>query len=631
MGYKPIEDYGAIGNEETVVLVGRDGAIDWCCFPRVDSPSLFAGILDDDRGGRWIIQPTDSFEAVQEYVDRTNVLQTRFQTASGQSTVTDFMPVPEVAGEDRTPLTAIYREVSCESGETEFQIDFEPRFDYARTTPTITSVEDGVVATGAGESVFLSSSASLEISEHGADATVTLSEGDTCWFVLSHERAVLSDSRHHEQIRDGVVRYWRDWIDESPHTDERRVGEQWYQTVIRSALTLKLLIYHESGAICAAPTTSLPEDIGGVRNWDYRYNWIRDAAFTVRALAEVGHTDEAKSYFDLCLDHCSQHEPENVQPMYRVDGGDIPDEQTLDHLSGYRDSAPVRVGNEAAAQTQLDVYGELVQGVYATASYGADIDDSEWAVLRDMIDYACEAWDQPDAGIWEMRSDPQHFVYSKVMCWVAVDRGIKMVDATRFDGPVDDWKESRDAIKDAVLEEGYSETAESFVRAFGDEDTLDATNLLIPLVGFLPADDSRVQSTIDATLDRLLTGDGLIKRYKNDDLPGEEGAFALCSFWLVSALALSGRIEEATALFDDVLQYVSPLGLLAEEIDPETGSQLGNYPQAFSHIGLINSALYLQEAREETRSKSDTFGAGVASEEHISNGRSNDQATSEQP
>ncbi len=370
-----------------------------------------------------------------------------------------------------------------------------------------------------------------------------------------------------------MTRYWREWAEASPETKEEPIGGEWHRTVIRSALALKLLINHESGAICAAPTTSLPEDVGGVRNWDYRYNWIRDAAFTVRALAEVGHTDEATSYFDLCLDHCSRHEPADIHPMYGLDGGEVPDERTLDHLSGYRDSAPVRVGNAAADQDKLDVYGELVQGMYATSRYGADIDEGEWDVLRDIIDYVCEAWREPDAGIWETRSDRQHFVYSKVMCWVALDRGIDIVDATDFDGPVDDWKESRDAILEAVLEKGYSESADSFVRAFGDEDTLDATSLLIPLVGFLPADDPRVQSTIDATLDRLVTGDGLVKRYEGDDgLPGEEGAFALCSFWLVSALALSGRVEEAAALFDDALEHVSPLGLLAEEVDPETGN-----------------------------------------------------------
>lgn len=627
MEYKPLEDYGVIGNLETVALVGCDGAVDWCCFPDVDSPSIFADILDSKRGGHCTVQPTDSYQALQRYVDRTNVLQTRFQTASGQATVTDFMPVPEVADESQSPVSAIYRHVTCESGAVELGVEFEPRFDYARTKPTVESAEHGVVAADADEAVFFSSSAEFRISDHSAATEVQLSEGETCWFVLGYGTEIPNDSERHRQIRDDVVRYWRDWAN-APESGERLSDSQWRQFAVRSALTLKLLTNHESGAICAAPTTSLPEDIGGIRNWDYRYNWIRDATFTVRALAELGHEEEAHSYFDLCLDHCSRHEPADIHPMYGLDGGEVPDERTLDNLSGYRDSAPVRVGNAAADQYQLDVYGELVQGVYAARQYGKDVEKWEWSVVRDIVDYVCEAWQEPDAGMWETRSDHQHFVYSKVMCWVAIDRGLKIVDETPFEGSVDEWEESRNAIKEAVLQEGYSETADSFVRSFGDEDTLDATSLLIPTVGFLPADDSRVQATIDATLERLVADDRLVKRYEGDDgLPGEEGAFALCSFWLVSALALSGRVEEATTIFEDVLEYVSPLGLLAEEVDPETERQVGNYPQAFSHIGLINSVLYLQEAREKTRSDADAIGSDTAFTDSVGSERSTGQET----
>ncbi|KYH23946.1 glycosyl hydrolases family 15 [Halalkalicoccus paucihalophilus] len=593
-GYKPLEEYGIIGNLETVALVGSDGAIDWCCFPHVESSSIFARILDDQRGGHFTVQPTRSFEAVQEYVDRTNVLQTRFQTVSGQATVTDFMPVPPLAREDQTPMETIFRRVTCEHGQVELRVDFTPRFEYARTTPTFESIQEGAIARGDEEFTVLSSSVPLSVSAQSAGTTVTLEEGDTHWFVLGYGHEPPLESDDHQGILDDVVDYWRDWVHTCSDGDECSVGGPWHRDVVRSALVLKLLINHETGAICAAPTTSLPEDIGGVRNWDYRYNWIRDAAFTVRALTELGHVEEAKDYFDLCLTHCSRGPPSDVNPVYSVYGDPVPDERTLDHLSGYRGSAPVRVGNAAADQHQVDVYGELIHGIYETTRYGKTVDEDDWTAMYDLIDYVCEAWEEPDAGIWEMRTDRQQFVYSKMMCWVALDRGLKIAAETDFDAPTDRWETCRREIKETVLEKGYSETAESFVSAFGDEDRLDATSLLIPLVGFLPADDSRVQSTIDAILDRLLVDGGLVMRYEGDDgLPGEEGAFLLCSFWLVSALAQSGRVDEAEAIFEDTRQHVSPLGLLSEEVDSEEGIQLGNVPQAFSHIGLINGALAL--------------------------------------
>lgn len=593
-GYKPLEEYGVIGNLETTALVGCDGAIDWCCFPHVESPSIFARILDDQRGGHFTVQPTRSFEAIQEYVDRTNVLQTHFQTVSGRATVTDFMPVPPLDREDRTPMETIFRRVTCEHGQVELRIEFAPRFEYARTTPAIESIQEGVIAQGDGESTVLSSSVPLSVSAQSAGTTVTLKEGDTHWFVLGYDHEPFLEPDNHQGVLDDVIDYWRDWIHTCPDGEECPVGGPWHRDVVRSALILKLLTNHETGAICAAPTTSLPEDIGGVRNWDYRYNWIRDAAFTVQALTELGHIDEAKDYFDLCLTHCSRGPPSDVNPVYSVYGDPVPDERTIDHLSGYRGSAPVRVGNAAADQHQVDVYGELIHGIYKTTRYGATVDEDDWAAMRDLIDYTCETWEEPDAGIWEMRTDRQHFVYSKVMCWVALDRGLKIAAETGFDAPTDRWEACRREIKETVLEKGYSETADSFVSAFGNENRLDATSLLIPLVGFLPADDSRVQSTINATLDRLLIDDGLVMRYEGDDgLPGEEGAFLLCSFWLVSALAQSGRVDEAEAIFEDARQHVSPLGLLSEEVDPEEGIQLGNVPQAFSHIGLINGALAL--------------------------------------
>jgi GH15 family glucan-1,4-alpha-glucosidase len=599
-GYKPLEEYGVIGNEETVALVGRDGAIDWCCFPHVESPSLFARILDSQRGGHFAVCPTQSFEVEQRYVDRTNVLRTCFQTASGQATVTDFMPVPKTTHTRQRTHQAIYRKLTCESGQIDLQIEFEPRFDYARTAPQFEQARHGVVATGNDESVFLSGSVPFRISNQTASGSVTLTEGETCWFVLGYEQEIPVHPADHQQVLDEVVDYWRNWVHQCSATEECPIDGSWHELAVRSALVLKLLIHHETGAICAASTTSLPEDIGGVRNWDYRYNWIRDSALTVQALAELDHLEEAENYFSLCLAHCSRGDPADIQPLYGLHGHNDLDEQTLDHLSGYRDSAPVRIGNEAINQQQLDVYGELILGIYETTRYGTTISEQDWAVMRDIIDYVSHAWQEPDVGIWELRGDPQQLVHSKVMCWVALDRGIKIANETEFEAPIDRWTDARQAIKDAVIERGYSETADSFVRSFETETELDAATLQIPIVGFLPPDDPRVQGTIDAILDRLATDDGLVNRYEGDDgLPGEEGAFAVCSFWLVNALVLSERIEEAATLFQNMCEYVSPLGLLAEEVDPDTGTQLGNFPQAFSHIGLITSAVYLGNQESE--------------------------------
>ncbi|MDF9745325.1 glycoside hydrolase family 15 protein [Natrinema salsiterrestre] len=598
MQYKPLEEYGVIGDGNTVAVVGRDGSIDWCPLPHVESPSVFAAILDADRGGRFAVRPTQSFESVQRYRDRTNVLETTFRTASGDATVTDFMPVADATGTDDPP-PAVYRRLDCENGSLEVDITFDPRFDYGRDVPEIEVASDGVVAVGDDERVVLSSDLPLEPSTdgRGASTTVTLGAGETRWLVLSHGEPIPHEPSSHRETLADTVDYWREWAHDCDGTDCPVAGP-WHDFAVRSSLVLKLLLHRETGAVCAAPTTSLPEDLGGVRNWDYRFNWIRDAAFTVRALSELGHLEEARSYFELCLDHCRRHDPEAVPPVYGLHGEEVPDETVLDHLSGYEGSAPVRIGNAAKNQRQLDVYGELILAIYESVRYGEPITYDDWSVMCDLIDYVCEGWDEPDAGIWEVRSDPEQYVYSKVMCWTALDRGIELVEAADdLSGPVERWRTCRDDVRRAVLERGYSEEANSFVRAFGDEEALDASNLLVPIVGFLPADDGRVQGTIDATIDRLTTDDGLVRRYEGDDgLPGEASPFVVCSFWLVSALALSGRTDEARARFEAILDYASPLGLLAEGIDPESGEQRGNIPQAYSHIGLLNSALSLAAA-----------------------------------
>lgn len=598
MQYKQLTEYGAIGDGNTVALVGCDGSIDWCPLPHVESPSVFAAILDADRGGHFAVRPTQSFESVQRYRDRTTVLETTFQTADGSATVTDFMPVAE-AGESPVQPPAVYRKLECDNGPLEFEVEFEPRFDYARDIPTVERTSDGVVAIGADEQVALSTDLPLRPSTdgHGASATVTLEPGETRWLVLGYGDLTPLESSHQQKTLEGVVDYWREWSHDCNKTD-CPIDSPWHDLAVRSSLVLKLLIHRETGAVCAAPTTSIPEDLGGVRNWDYRFNWIRDAAFTVQALAELGHLDEAQSYFRLCLDHCGDHDPADVPPVYGLHGGDDLEEHVLDHLEGYRGSAPVRVGNAARQQRQLDVYGELILAIYESVRYGEAVTTDDWAVMSDLIDYICEGWGQPGASIWESRNDPQHYVYSKVMCWVALDRGIKLAEAAEDDvsAPLERWRTCREDVREAILEHGYSERANSFVQTFGGE-SLDAANLLIPIVGFLPPDDARVQGTIDATIDRLATDGGLVRRYEGDDgLPGEASPFVVCSFWLVTALALAGRTDEATDRFESVLEYASPLGLLAEAVDPESGEQRGNFPQAYSHIGLINSVLYLADA-----------------------------------
>lgn len=590
--YSPLEEYGLVGNLDTCALVSQDGSIDWCPLPHLESSSVFARILDAEEGGHFCVRPNAIYEASQRYLERTNVLRTMFQTAMSDVTVVDFMPVKE-RDSRQTRVPAIYRKVVCERGAADVEVTFRPRFDYAHRQTTVEARQGGILAECDDETAFLSSTLTFDVRPGEATATVTLEEDETTWFALTYGDTGDGASETGPQLLGETLSYWRGWA----HTCDESVcvfGGPWHDLVVRSGLVLKLLTHPESGAIAAAPTTSLPEDVGGVRNWDYRYNWIRDAAFTLQALSNLNHVAESKAYFDWFIDLCRTKPPEQIRPLYGLHGNAELTERILDHLSGYRDSSPVRIGNGAFDQRQLDTYGELVLAIYEMAQHETVLTSEGWEAVRRIVDYVRDVWTEPDAGMWEVRGGPHHFVFSKVMCWVALHRGIVLAERRGLEAPVDDWRAVRDEIKRTVLEEGYREEHGAFVQAFDRPDTLDATALLIPVVGFLPADDERVRGTIDEIQRQLATDDGLVRRYNGDDgLPGEEGSFLLCSFWLVDALALSGRLEEARTVFLDVLDYASPLGLLAEEVDPEEGIMVGNFPQGFSHIGLINSALYL--------------------------------------
>ncbi|WP_254522495.1 glycoside hydrolase family 15 protein [Natrinema caseinilyticum] len=591
--YPPIEAYGVVGNLETCALVAPNGSIDWFPFPHLESPSVLAAMLDADRGGRFRIGPVDTYETDRRYVDETNVLETTFRTGSGMATVTDFMPP---AGRVDHPKQVLYRRVACTDGAVDLEIEFEPRFDYGRAQTTIRSVENGVLAAGSEQRTLLESPIELAVEDGRIAGELSLEAGDVEWVLLRCTGAEGARTDPAAALED-TLDYWTEWGHTCAGGDGCAFEGPWHDQIVRSGLVLKLLTHAESGAIAAAPTTSLPEDIGGVRNWDYRFNWLRDAGFTVQALMNLGTVEEATDYVDWVMDLCQTDAPDEIQPVYGLHGSSDLEEREIGSLEGYRGSQPVRIGNGAAEQRQLDIYGELLLAVDERRQYGRSLADDEWDRIRGIVEYVREVWGEPDAGIWEVRGGTEHFVYSKVMCWVALDRGIEIAVEGDRDAPLGAWRETRERIKTDVLDNGFDEEVGAFVQAYGTK-TLDATALLLPLVGFLPFDDDRVRGTIDAVEDRLGEDDAFVMRYDGDDgLPGDEGAFVLCSCWLVDALALSGRVEKAHSRFETVLEYVNPLGLVAEELDPQTGTHLGNYPQAFSHIGIVNSALYLGFAR----------------------------------
>ncbi len=595
--YKKIEEYGVVGNLETCALVGRDGAVDWLCLPELGSPSVFAALLDRERGGFFQIRPVDGFESYQQYAGETNVLRTVFVTVFGTLTVTDFMPIIKAGGGSRR---AFLRKVESSTAGLRISVRFSPRFSYGREVPRFRRSSDVIVAETGGIRLSLRTPVPLEIAEGDASGVCELEKKRALWFALEYGTARPAAPGECRRLLASTERYWKGW--EEGHRPHKLVFRgPLYNLVVRSGMILKLLSNPRTGSIAAAATTSLPETLGGVRNWDYRYAWIRDASFTVQALFHLGHVGEAKEFTAWVEDILDQEGgPENFRIMYGLHGETDLRESTIDVLRGYENSAPVRVGNAASTQSQHDVYGELINVMYETTRYGLRISKRAWRNLSALVEHVRTIWREPDSGIWEVRGERRHYVYSKVMCWVAVDRGIKIAEKKGFAFPRADWERTREEIRASVLENGIDLERRCFVQSYGSK-SLDAACLLVPLMGFLPATDPRVRGTIDAVIRELAVNETFVRRYGGaDGLPGDEGAFVICTFWLIKALLVSGRTAEAKRYFSNILRYASPLGLFAEEVDYRTGRQLGNFPQAFSHVGLVNATLYLGMAKGRT-------------------------------
>jgi GH15 family glucan-1,4-alpha-glucosidase len=603
--YKLISDYAVIGNLRSVALVGKDGAIDWCCFPELDRGSVFAALLDHRKGGSFRLGMAGSHEGEQAYVQDSNVLHTIFSKGPTRLQVTDFMPLSgSIEGCCESSAQAppeIVRLLLCQGGEAEVELEWSPRFDYARATVDIAQVEGGWRATAGGESLHLAGveNGELRQEEHGPVlyARWRMGDGEERALVTSWQVPSQYDARQAHQAMQRTVAVWRTWVHREGVVHSEKWAGDWLPLVLRSSLVCKMLTHAQSGAIAAAPTTSLPEGIGGVRNWDYRFAWIRDASQTAQALISLGHTSEAIDLLHWMERVSAAHADDwNMQIMYGLRGQEKLPEEELEHLEGYRSSRPVRIGNGAAEQFQLEVYGELLNTGYELVRRGDELQDSWKNFLRKVAEHVVQVWEEPDFGIWEMRGPPRHFTYSKVMAWVAMDRAVHLAEEYGLEGDANLWRQTRRQIREQILEKGYDAQRGAFVQAYGSKE-LDAANLRIPLMEFLPADDPRVQGTIDRTLEEL-TENGLVYRYRCDDgIPGEEGAFGLCTFWLVDALALGGRVQEAEGIFTRLLGHANHVGLFPEQFDPASGEFLGNFPQAFTHIGLINSALYLAWAK----------------------------------
>ena len=576
-----IEDYALIGDCKTAALVGRDGSIDWLCWPRFDSAACFAALLGTVENGRWLLAPRQRILAVRRhYRPGTAILETEFETETGRAAIVDFMPLKNGAN--------LVRIVIGRSGHVDFRNEFVVRFNYGATVPWVSRRDDGSLDVIAGpERVVLRTPAALRGEDLKTLGEFVVEAGQSVPFVLSYGPSFEAPPSAIDPFDapDCTETSWRRWSDRCPN-----VG-RWTDAVKRSLITLKALTYAPTGGIVAAATTSLPERLGGVRNWDYRYCWLRDATFTLLAFIHLGYYEEARAWRDWLL-RAVAGSPNQIQIMYGVAGERWLPELIVSWLHGYEKSSPVRIGNAAYEQLQLDVFGEIADAMFQALKAGMEPSPRARELRPVVLDYLAKAWREPDEGIWEVRGGPQHFVHSKVMAWVAFDRAAS--DAQAFGESAPRWRKIADEIHAEVCERGFDPALGSFVQAYGSRQ-LDSSLLLIPIVGFLPADDPRVRGTLRAIEDRLLIGGEFVMRYESehsgDGLPPGEGAFLACSFWLIDNYTLQGRHAEASSLFDRLLSHCNDVGLLAEQIDPLTGQMLGNFPQAYSHVGLINSAL----------------------------------------
>ena len=598
--YKPISDYGLIGNCYSAALVGFDGSIDWCCLPRFNSAAVFSRLLDWRKGGYFQVAPRDVRSVRRRYLPGTMVLETTFETGTGEAKLTDFMPTQssdEPEALETGSLQRVARILECVRGSVEFTVEFRPRFDYGTIIPHAESVygPHKGFAHGGADALSIYCSAPLVEADDGFRAEGLLTAGQKLYLAVTYEsrfaHAVkgLGDAEIDSQLGE-TMRFWQDWSAICSYQGAYR------EEVLRSALTLKALTYAPSGALLAAPTTSLPETIGGSRNWDYRFTWLRDASFALYALSILGYTAEARA-FKRWMEWTTLGRARDLQVMYGLQGERRLTEIELPDLDGYRRSRPVRVGNAAYSQFQLDIYGEVLDSAHLYRKLGGDMDPDYWQYLRRVVDFVMDHWHEPDDGVWETRGGRQHFVFSKVWCWVALDRAIKAARDLQLPGDVERWRRVRAEIKAEVLARGYDADRQAFVQAFGSK-TLDAANLMLPLVGFIKASDPRMHSTIKAIERELTSPEGFVYRYRDydDGLGGDEGTFTICTFWLADDLIALGEVDRARHLFEKLLGCANDLGLLSEEIQPETGEMLGNFPQAFSHMALINTAVQLHRA-----------------------------------
>ncbi|MGW3138798.1 glycoside hydrolase family 15 protein [Streptomyces sp. NPDC001139] len=594
--YLPIAEHGLIGDLRSVALVGTDGTIDWYCCSAFDAPSVFAAILDAERGGSFELAASVPAKTKQFYFPDTNVLITRFFTEDGVGEVQDFMPVN--GDEVEVERHRLIRRVVCVRGSVPFRIRVAPRFAYGTRPHTVRTAGEVAVFESDGLSLALTSTVPLEAQGPDARADFKLSEGETAVFALDQVGGDVQPRRcakvEAEEQFNTTVAYWRRWLSASKYRG------RWREMVHRSALTLKLLTYAPTGAIVAAPTTSLPEQLGGERNWDYRYVWVRDAAFCVYALLRLGFTDEAEAFMTFVTRHISPGDGRPSGPlqiMYGIDGRTDLTEVELGHLEGHQGSAPVRIGNAAAEQLQLDIYGALIDSIYLYDKWAKPISSGQWDDVCALVDWVCEHWDQPDEGIWETRGGRRNFLYSRLMCWVAIERAIRMANRRGLPADLPRWRLSRDTIYRRIMKEGWSDRRQAFVQHEGG-DVLDAAVLMMPLTKFIAPTDPKWLSTLDA-LTHELVSDSLVYRYdplaSPDGLRGDEGTFSICSFWYVEAMVHAGRVDEARLAFEKMLTYANHLGLYAEEIS-HTGEQQGNFPQAFTHLALISAAFNLDKA-----------------------------------